>query len=343
MVNEGELSALNDNSKGGETLSPQEHYFWIDRRFVPLLEDALSKKATLLYLLYARSCNPKHMQCSMVSYSSARKCLGLSHVAYDNARLELAVKSLIKLRRDIKTGYFKTTAIEVLDFPVAKDDSSTHSDNLRSMSLAKEGVILLPSILVDEGRLKGFSLLELRVLLFLYSICRWEECLGIDFQFVHKWHPKVPKGVTTIQTNFGSGFHPSIEGKPCFQVVQYKSWRLRNETLLEYGEGIYKVLNSLVEQGLLPFAPVVIWRDPEDSDIAEVRREVFQGLVGFKGESDDYKQKYRLAPLDKGESVIWVLRPVFPAQNTDYEAYEAKRYEQLEEATQLYKAQVLSR
>lgn len=335
MQHDEEISEVYDEKVEGETISTEEHYFWLDRRLLMLPTGTLSKKAILLYLLYARSCNPKHMQCSFVSYTAAKHCVGLSHTAVDNAREELIKQGLIKLRPDIKCGYFKTVAVEVLDFPSFDSDAFTPSENIRSI-LKSQGVLFLPSSLLDKGELNRLNLLEIRILLLLYSLCRWEECLGIDFQLVHAWHHKVPKGIIAIKKNFGSGFHPSIKGKPCFQVVPHKKWKIHDKVLADYGEGIYRVLNSLVEKGLFVYAPVVIWRDPEDSDIAEVRREIFKGIVKFHSKTDKYKQKYRLAPLNDNESVVWILRPVYPAKNSDYDSYTKKRTEQRQQAIQLY-------
>lgn len=313
----------------------KKHYFWLDRRLVDVKPNILSKKALLLYLLYARSANPKHQQCSFVSYNASRQKIGLPKCAVDNARDELIEKYFIKPRPDIKPRYFKTQAVEVLDFPSIGSNGFSASNIPRALQQA-ESVFSLPSKLIDKGQLKGLYNSELRILLFLYSMCSWKECLGIDFQFLHKVNPNAPKGIIKTNIYFGSGFHPSIEGEQCFQVAAHYRRKINKKVINAYGWGIHNALSALEQKEFFHYIPVVIWEDPDDCDIAEVRREIFQGVINFVGEGSSHKHEFRLAPLSQGERVIWILRPSYPAQNSDYESYRKQRREQQEEAVELY-------
>jgi len=315
-------------------LDPTQHYFWLDHAMADLPSDALKKRAHLLYLQLTRSCNPKWLNCSMASYRAARESVGLSRLAFDAAREELLQKGFIRFRPDVKPGYFKATPVEVLQFPVFDGSCFAASeDGPRSLRKCRDSVIFLPSRLLDEGWLKGLSHLELRTLLFLYAHCRLEECLGVDFQVVYAWNPKNPNGVAGIGKRFGRGFTPSLRGKECFEVVEPKHWWVSGPIQSVLGRGVSQALNSLVERGLLSYVPVVVWEDPEDKGIAEVRREVVQGCIRFPGE--DGTGKYRLPPLEEQERVIWIVRPRYLAQNYDHVAFVDKSEEQAGQARAL--------
>ncbi len=340
MPYDDEFDEIHGDASEAEKLSPEEHYFWVDRTFLHFLRNILSKKAILLYLLYARSCNPKQMQCSMVSYTSAQKCVGLSHHAFDAARQELIDKNLIKLRPDIKTGYFKVIAVEVLPMPSPGTGSLTPPEHIRSIEKAENSAILLPSQLLDESKLKNLMVLELLMLVFLYANCRWGECLGIDFQVVHAFNFSIPEGLVYTKKVFGEGFHHSLQGKPCYQVLKSQRWRVSEALLSSYGKNIGETLNSLVKKELFYAVPAMVRTDPEDRDIGEVVHEVFPGLVRFQGEGENYKRKYRLGPidLDGGERVVWILRPVYCVNNQGYLIYEVFRAMRQKEAEEFYAA-----
>ncbi len=335
MTENKEQDRLSKVMEQANELSYKKHYFWLDRRLVDVKPDILSKKALLLYLIYARSANPKHQQCSFASYNAAKQKLGLPKYAVDSAREELIEKYFIKLRPDIKPRYFKTQAVEVLDFPSIGNDSFSASNIPRALQKA-ESVFSLPSNLIDKGQLKGIYHFELRILLFLYSMCSWKEYLGIDFQFLHKVSQNAPKGVIKTNKYFGSGFQPSIEREPCFQVATHHRRKINKKVINAYGWGIHNALSALEHKGFFHYTPVVIWEDPDDCDIAEVRREVFQGMINFAWEGSNHEHEFRLAPLSQGERVIWILRPSYPAKNSDYESYRKQRREQQEEAAELY-------
>ncbi len=316
-------------------LDPKQHYFWVDRKLAYLPSDALSKKALRLYLLYARSCNPKWLVCSMASYNAALKSVGLSRTAVDIARDELLHKGFIRFRTDVKSGCFKTTPVEVLPFPALEGEGFSISQNgHRSLKNTGESVISMPSKLIDGGWLKGLSLLDLRTLLFIYAHCRLRECLGVDCQVIHAWNRNNKKGVRKTNKSFGGGFHPSIKGKTCYEVVKPKQWWASEQALNLLGEGIYKALNHLIERFLLITVPVVVWTDPEDEDITEVTQEIFQGLVQFNGERAE--TKYRIAPLEPGDRIIWIARPRHLANNTDYQKYVERTEDEYSEAVDIY-------
>lgn len=325
------------NSEEDKKLAPAQHYFWVDKKLLAVIPDFLEKRALLLYLLYTRSRNPKHSNCSFIGYTKARKALCLTKIAADSARNELIQKGLIKLRPDIHPGYFKTVPVEVLDFPEFDGKNFRPSGKPESIGWADD-IILMPSILIDDGKLKELSYSELKTMLFLYSICRWEECTGVDFNYVYASNKNAPTGVVPSGRTFGNGWNSSITGKQCFEVTQHNKWVINPVVSSESNHSFPTSLNELITKQLFSLFPVVIWTDTEDTAIMEVRREVFPGLVSFQGEGEEYKKKYRLASLEEGEKIIWVLRPKFPPRNKDYGVFVAMLKKQKKNSFQIYKA-----
>jgi hypothetical protein len=289
---------------------PKDHYFWLDQRLAYLPPDALSKKALLLYILYARSCNPRSLNCSMASYEAARRALGLPRLAVDSAREELVQKGFIRLRPDVKPLCFKTTPVEVLPFP-SPDNSLDKPGEGRCLKKTSESVMFVASWLVDGGFLKGLSLLELRTFLFLYAHLQLEGCLGVDFCVLHAWNPDNPKGAKDV-------------GKERLEVVGHKRWWASKVVTLFLGNGVYQALNSLVARRLITLVPVVVWQDPEDNDIGEARRSCF---VSF-GKNGRRELRYWIQSLEAGEKVVWVVLPRWLARNSDYKSYAKKLEEE---------------
>lgn len=316
----GECGVLKEKS----VLDPKKHYFWLDRRLAYLAPEALSKKGFLLYLLYARSCNPKWLNCSMASYEAAREAVGLPRLAVDSAREELVQKGFIKLRPDVKPGRFKTTPVEVLPFP-SPDNSIDKPGEGRCLKKTTEPVMFLPSCLVDGKFLKGLSLFELRTLLFLYAHCRLAECLGVDFQIVHAWNRDYRQGVKKTIKRWGEESPSWRAGKEYLEVAEPKQWWVSEEMCSVLGSGVYQALNSLLDRTLITLEPVVIWQDPEDSDIGEARRDCFVSF-GENGEKG-FRWIYWIYGLEAGERVVWVVMPKLLAENSEYKAF-VKRWEE---------------
>jgi len=319
LVTANSLSSSNDLlEKSKQAFSARDHYFQISTKFLTKWYDQLFKREARAYLLHARSANPKKEWCSLANYNKARKCLGLPHSAFDAANNGLIDKGLIRERANVKSRCYRVVPKQLI-----------------SLSDAEE-VIFLPSSLIDEGKLKELTLFELKVLLKLYQLCRWEESLGVDFQALYARTIKYPQGIIKSNRVF-EGLNPSIEGKTCYVVLKHKTWRISEELIKCLGEGLYKALNQLAMAGLIEYVPVVVWEDPEDEMISRVEYEVMTKFSDvFDVPNRRYSKAYILPPLSEGQRVIWAIRPVYVARNTDYKKYLLRKQTQEEVASNLY-------
>jgi len=162
------------------------------------------------------------------------------------------------------------------------------------------------------------------------------ECFGVDFQTVHAWNRKNPKGVKK-GCIFGDDFKEEIRGRHCLEVINHGQWWASEDALSALGEGFYKALNSLSSDGFFNLIPVVIWQDPEDRDISVARWEIPKGMVQFQIENGEGKDTHRLVSLSEEEKVIWVIQPTHMAMNADHAQYVDDREERFDELCTLIK------
>jgi len=301
--------------------SKEDHYFKVDKRILEISDKAISKKGILEYTLHCRRLNPeKNLGCSMAGANDARKCLGLGRDAHRKALEELEYKYLVTQRPDVKTGYLKTTAIEVLAFPkydkktrqFLKDATRVH--NHRTYKDVQ--YINIPAPIVDKECLKELSKQSLFAIFWLYGETNLIEYRGVNYNFIYSFYGENEKGYERYCT-FGGGFSKEIYNRPCLEAISPNRYSLPD---IKFQGNFNQAINELVERNLFEWVPVLLKQDKEDLDISEIEGEIFKGLVGFEGNNKS-KNLYLFVEPPKNIKVIWILRPNFFVKTPEYEQF----------------------
>ena len=321
------------NKKSNEVkkkLKPEEHYFKVDEKILKIPAEALSKKELLVYLLHCRACNPdKFLGCSVAGHTRARKVFGLPEEAYQKAAKGLEEKFFIKARYDVKTGIYRSSAIEVLNFPeykkgerkfcIDKRREDNHRRNYRDTKF-----IRMPSKIIDGGCLKGLKLQDIWAILWLYSYLNIKDELGVTSALVHAYSPECKNGYISYKViKFGEGFHKSIYQKKCMEVANHEKYWF-SEELDNFQGDPTQAFNNLVDRQLFEYVPVLVEWDEEDSDIVKTKAEIFQGMVHFEGRPDS-QYRYLLVKPEKNQKIIWIMRPTIPVIDVAYQFYQERR------------------
>lgn len=313
------------------SMKSEDHYFKIDKKILEINDRSISKKGLLEYFLHSRRSNKKKNQgCSFGGAKDAKEYLGLDRYAYTKALKELEDKFLIALRPDVKTGYFKTVAIEVLAFPKYDKKNRRFLENktrvLNHRTYSKnDKFINIPSIIIDRGYFKRISMQSLFAILWLYSEANLVDCRGINYNFIHSLNSENKKGYR-YYSSFGGGFSKEIYNKPCVEALVPNRYILPDVIF----QGNFKqAVDELVDKNLFEWIPVLLKEDKEDPDISEVFGEVFRGIVPFGDNKSSNLYLFLKPPEDK--RVIWILRPNFFVKSREYEIFK-----QIKEASYNY-------
>ncbi len=267
-----------------------KHYFKIDKRITDISHLALSEKALKVYILHCRRINPrKNLGCSMAGATDAKKYAGIPDKSvYDRAIQELNSKHLIELRQDVKTGYLKATAIEILTFPVydAKNRRFKQVTGLEHnhRTYSPGQYIRIPSAIVDSGMLKKLNAETLLTMLRLFSKTDMKAFGGVDPRFIHCYCDETP-----------AGYKP-LKGKPHLsEALETNKYRFTTNINCT-------AVNDLVHHSLFEYRQVLAYRDVSDPD--------YMYIVEFLKPNDI--GKYIIStPKNKGQIVIDILVPRF--------------------------------
>jgi len=308
------------------TLKSKDHYFKIDKKILDINDRSISKKGLLEYFLHARRSNPKkNLSCSFSGLRDAKEYLGLDRYAYTKALKELEDKFLIALRPDVKTGYLKTVAIEVLAFPNYDKknrrflENKTRDHNHRTYS-KNDKFINIPSIIIDRGYFKKISMQSLFAILWLYSEANIVEYRGIDYNFIHSLDSENKKGYR-YYSSFGGGFSKEIYNKPCVEAISPNKYIFKD---FKFQGNFKEAVDGLVDKNLFEWVPLLLEEDKEDPDISEIVGEVFRGIVSFNGNKSSNLYLF-LKPPEEDIRVIWILRPKFFVKTREYELFKQIR------------------
>lgn len=245
--------------------SKETQYFKVDKKILDISDRALSGKAVKVYLFHCRRINPKkNLGCSLAGYNDAAKMIGIhDRKVYKKAIEELKEKHLIAERPDVKTGYLKTTAIEVLAFPDYDPKlrrfkpNKTREHQHRTYSNQGE-YLLLPAVLIDNGHFKALSPDAILLLLRLYGAYDREyHC--IDFRKLYGYHKD-------SQGNITPGYKVFTDNCSMAEA-ENMNWRTYKNISLNW-----EILNDIERQGLLERKLAIIYRDPNDEDYQYIER-----------------------------------------------------------------------
>jgi hypothetical protein len=275
-------------------MAETKHYFKIDRRIVDISHLALSEKALKVYILHCRRINPrKNLGCSMAGATDAKKYAGIPDKAVYNAAIkELCSKHLIEMRHDIKTGYLKATAIEILTFPVYDAKNRRFKPvtglehNHRTYSPGQ--YIRIPSAIVDDGMLKKLNAETLLTMLRLFSKTDMKTFGGVDPRYIHCYCSDTP-----------AGYKPFKSEPHLSEALEAKRYRFTANINCQ-------AVNDLVHHSLFKYCKVLAYRDKSDPD--------YMYIIEFLKQSDN--GKYIIStPKSDGQIVIDILVPQFSADN----------------------------
>lgn len=305
-----------------DSMKSEDHYFKIDKKILKTNDRSISKKGLLEYFLHCRRSNPKkNLGCSFGGAKDAKEYLGLDRYAYTKALKELEDKFLIALRPDVKTGYFKTVATEVLAFPKYDKknrrflENKTRVHNHRTYS-KNDKFINIPSIIIDRGYFKRISIQSLFAILWLYSEANLVDCRGINYNFIHSLNSENKKGYR-YHSFFGGGFSKEIYRRPCVEALVPNRYILPNVIF----QGNFKqAVVELVDKNLFEWVPLLLKEDKEDPDISEVVGEVFRGIVPIGDNKSSNLYLFLEPPEDI--RVIWILRPNFFVKSPEYTLFK---------------------
>jgi len=305
-------------------------YFWVDKA---LLKLELNLPMLLTYLLYARSCNHK-TGCAFPGAKKSEKALGLDGHSFRKARKSLCEKFLLKHRPDATTGVCPAgSAYEVLRFPQLQDGQITPSEGKRNLSSAVSHgrVIALPDTLIDEGLLKGLSLDEVRLVLYLYGRLDLNEWLGVKRWTVCKVSADHDRGVEQLDSQLRVRCSRGEERRIVSEAAEPTKWVVSSRTQRKFGPNVEHKLDKLILRKLFKLVPVVLTRPIVEGATSRTDRELISGGHFWHR----YAKRY-LTVLDEEERVVWILRPRRLAHNTDHDGYKERRKESKRIAEGLY-------
>ncbi len=304
------------------SLKSEDHYFKIDKKILEINDRSISKKSLLEYFLHCRRSNPKkNLGCSFGGARDAKECLGLDRHAHTKSLKELQDKFLIALRPDVKTGYFKTVAIEVLAFPDYDKknrrflENKTRVHNHRTYS-KNDKFITIPSIIIDSGYFKKISMQSLFAILWLYSETDLINCRGVNYNFIHSLSSGNKKGYRH-HSYFGGGFSKEIYNKPCAEAISPDRYIFKD---FRFQGSFKQAIGELVDKNLFEWVPLLLEEDKEDPDISKFAGGVFKGIVPFNDNKSSNLYLFLEPPEDI--RVIWMLRPNFFVKTPEYSLFK---------------------
>lgn len=326
-----------------KTFSKEEHYFKVNRKILEIASVTdLKKSELLIYLHHCRAINPKGktLNCSVVGVNALSQNLKLDKKIIETATKSLIEKHFIKERPDVKTGMYKTTAIEVLPYPKYTPPIKNKAKGSFSPYKKKKmenSFIQIPSVLIDQGIIS--SKLERQVIftiLYLYSSIDWQLYWGVDYNLVRLDTGK-SKGFIKEKT-FGQGFHPAIYKKNCYKVlIEDFNIVIKSDNKFLQGNLKYSI-DFLINEDIFKYIPVLMEKDIDEPDIIRKQREIFKGLVSFKNDEEN-KFSYRFSEDNIDNKMVYgILQPddCFCVKNPSYDAYHEIRLESLKKQHNIY-------
>ena len=290
-------------------------YFKVGEGLLQLPEGALSKSEILTYLLHCRRTNESSKSGSGVSKAGLKSFYQIykikSEKAYNKAMESLTNKGILRYRPEVSTGYFKAPAVEVLPFP-RYEGGEWIPDKAGN-------IIQIPSEIIDGGYLIQAKIERIRAILILYSHYRPVERLGVDFEQIRAISRDKGYKKDLI---YGDGYNMAIHKKQRVEVLEPEE--VATDTGIKP-----EALNELLREGLFYWVPVVIEEDPEDTDIKELKFEVFKGV--------DRAGRYLLPQPNDHQNIIWILRPKYSPETPEYKKFIEERREIQQKVTELYK------
>jgi len=333
-----------------EKLSPAAHYFKVDKKILAIIGTKdLSRAELLMYLLYCRSINrTRNLGCSFVGKNKAVKAFGLPINANERAMKGLQEKFFIRLRPDVKNGYYKSIPVEVLAFPEYTPPSGENSQGIFQPDSTNENqhrkyepglYINIPSALIDNGALKNIKRQEIFAIIALFNNINWLNAWGVDCDKIHKITSL--KGDFIQGPRFGEGFHINIHGKHSVEAAIPDRWIISKDFIFLQGN-LIDAINELIDKGIFQLVPVLVESfgedEGEEQEIIILKQEIFRGLCCFQ-DMEDYKKRYIFTcPERDTQKIIWILRPApnYIIKTPDYEQFAINNQEHFKKQAYLY-------
>lgn len=275
----------------------EKYYFKVATAITEISPRAISHWALKLYMLHCRSSNRnKHCGCSLTGFTNAKKYFDFPDKAYyDKVMKELIDKHFVRYSLDVKTGYYQSKPVEILEFPAydAKRKQFKPGINKRGHDhrvFDVPGAYLnIPVEVIDGGKLYDLDTETILALMKLYSITE-EHFHGVD--------PRKVMGVAGDKDGCEIKSYTTFTENTELSIASRGSYFYR---ISEPGLNVEK-LNRLIKKGLIQIKTVLAYFDPDDPDYVRIDKVL---------ESDQFDRYIFETPVSEGYKVIHIYAPKY--------------------------------
>lgn len=277
-----------------------------------LLDTDIKKSELWVYLTHCRATgSTKGKGNSYAGLNAVQKHFGnkIDKKVYDKCIKSLVSKGLINLvdieENKIFTGFYKSdTGVEVIK-------GKTN--------------IQIPVELLDKKIITNSSIEKIKDIISLYSLYDpLGSYGGLDYNIISAINKDTNNGAKLVAT-FGGGFNRVIHNKKAYKIEYPTKYIFDTDFKID--------INKYIDMKLFKLKPVILEYDIDDEDLTELKGEVFQDLVGFSNDDNNYEY---MTILKDNQKVIWVLEPIYPIKNEPYKEYIKHRAAARERAIEIY-------